>query len=73
MKFETQDGQEFEAPCFANLWRYISSKIKKGGVYMIIFNRRQDEPNNLIVGKPGWAFSAHSAGQCVINVDEIQL
>lgn len=73
VKFGTDDGQEFEAPAFANIWTHIGSKMRKGSVYIATFNRKLDEPENLVVGRPGFAQSQHSALQAMINVDEIDL
>lgn len=73
IKFGTDDGFEFEAPAFANLWTHVGPKCRKGTVYIGTFNRKLDEPENLVLGRAGFAQSAHSAGQALINVDEIEL
>jgi DNA polymerase III alpha subunit len=73
MKFGTDDGHEFEAPAFANLWTHVGPKCRKGSVYIGTFNRKLDEPENMVLGRPGFAQSAHSAAQSLINVDEIEL
>lgn len=71
LKFGTEDGSEFEAPAFAQMWQYISNRVHKGTVYIGIFNRKIDEPENLVLGRPGFGQSQHSATQSLINVDEI--
>ena len=73
IKFGTEEGTEFEAPAFANIWTHVGPKVKKGSVYIGIFNRKLDEPENLLLGRPGWNQSAHSASQSLINIDEIEL
>jgi hypothetical protein len=73
IKFGTDTGEEFEAPAFANIWQWVGPKIRRGSVFIGTFNRKLDEPENLVLGRPGFAQSAHSAGQALINVDEIEL
>jgi len=72
IKFADIDGTEFDAPCFATIWRYISKSTIKGNVYLTTFNRKLDEPRNVLVGKPGWAQSERSAKSAMINVDEVE-
>lgn len=72
VKFETIEGEEFEAPCFSSLWRWLGPKVRKGGVYVATFNRRLEEPEDLIVGRPGFAHTQHSALGSFIDVDEIK-
>ena len=73
LKFGTSTGEEFDAPCFSSIWKWIAPKMKKGSVYVATFNRKFDDPQNLVVGKPGFAHSQHSAVGYMINVDEIEL
>jgi DNA polymerase-3 subunit alpha len=73
VKFQAETGEEFEAPAFANVWRYIGPKMRKGSVYLATFNRKPDDPERLIIGKPGFAHSQHSITQSFINLDEIEL
>ena len=73
IKFGTEDGMEFEAPAFSTIWKHVSGTLRKGSVYIGTFNRKLDEPENLVLGRPGFAQSAHSAGQALINVDEIEI
>ena len=73
VKFGTDDGSEFEAPAFANLWTHIGPRCRKGSVYIGIFNRKLDEPENLVLGRPGFNQSAHSAQQALISIDEVEL
>jgi DNA polymerase III subunit alpha len=72
LKFATQDNEEFEVPCFANIWNMISDKIKKSSVYVITFSKKEGE-DGLIFGKPGWRHSASDIASYVINIDEIEL
>jgi DNA polymerase III alpha subunit len=73
VKFADMDGLEFECPAFANIWAHIGPKCRRGSVYIGIFNRTVEEPENLIIGRPGWNQSAHSASQSLISVDDIEL
>lgn len=73
VKFQAETGEEFEAPAFANVWKHIAPRIKKGSVYLATFNRKPDDPERLVIGKPGFAHSAHSIAQSMINLDEIEL
>jgi len=71
VKFGTQTGEEFDSPCFSSIWKWISPRVKKGSVYVTTFNRKLDDPQNLVLGKPGFAHSMHSAQGYLINVDDI--
>ena len=73
IKFGTLTGEEFESPAFANIWRYIKTKVKKGSVYVGTFNRREDEPENLLIGKPGFAHSMQSTLNYMIDVDDLEM
>lgn len=72
IKFCDRHGAEFEAPAFATIWRYLAPKTVKGNVYFLTVNRREDEPMNLIVGKPGWSHSESAAKSYLVNVDELR-
>lgn len=73
IKFAVESGEEFEAPAFSTTWKWIATKCRKGAVYVVTFNRKKDDPQAFIVGKPGWAHSEHSCAQDFINIDEIEL
>jgi DNA polymerase III alpha subunit len=73
MKFAVQSGEEFEAPAFSSVWKYVSKLAKKSSVYIATFNRKMDDPAALILGRPGWAQSEKSATQAMINVDSVEL
>jgi DNA polymerase-3 subunit alpha len=74
IKFATEDGETFDVPAFANMWKWISPVIRKGSVYIATFNRDiDDDPERLKLGRPGWAQSQHSTMQAFINVDDISL
>jgi DNA polymerase-3 subunit alpha len=73
VKFQAETGEEFEAPAFANVWKWIVPKMRKGSVYLATFNRKPEDPERLVIGKPGFAQSQHSASQSMINLDEIEL
>jgi DNA polymerase-3 subunit alpha len=72
VKFGDRYGTEFDSVCFATIWRYLINKTKKGNVYLCHFNRKLDEPRNLVMGKPGWAQSAYSAQEALTNLDELE-
>lgn len=73
VKFGAATGEEFESPVFAGIWEHVAARIRKGNVYLAIFNRKLDEPENLVLGYPGWRQSSHSANQALISVDEIEV
>lgn len=73
VKFAVPDGTEFEAPCFSSIWRNISHKVRKGSVYVATFNRKEEDPEALILGKPGFKHSSWACQEYLINVDEIDL
>lgn len=73
VKFATLDGNEWDSPCFGNVWKHVRPKLQKGNVCLVIFNKKEDEPENLVVGMPGWAQSAKSALKAVTNVDDLLL
>lgn len=69
LKFETVEGKEFEAPAFSTIWKHIAHKMVPGMVYIGTFNRKADDPTGLIVGKPGFAQSIHSALGSMVSLD----
>jgi DNA polymerase III alpha subunit len=73
LKFGVETGEEFESPAFANIWKWIGPKVRKGSVYIATFHRKTEEPERLVIGKPGFAHSQHSCTQYLINVDDIEL
>ena len=74
LTFETMEGKEFDAPCFATIWTHIKKSTVKGGVYMGTFNRKFGEDKaNLVVGRPGFGHSQKSASGYMLSVDDIQL
>jgi len=73
IKFATDTGEEFECPAFATTWKHIKQNVHKGAVYIATFNKKLDDPESFVLGRPGWAQSAHSSQQSMINVDSIEL
>jgi DNA polymerase-3 subunit alpha len=73
LKFGVESGEEFDCPCFATIWKHIGNRVKKGSVYVATFNRKEEDPFALMFGKPGFAHSARSANDYLIDVDEISL
>lgn len=74
MKFTTAQDEEFEAPAFSGIWKWLQPVVKKGTVYLATFNRKHDDDaSKLVLGKPGFAHSQNSSIGYMVNVDEIQL
>ena len=73
IKFATESGLEFEAPAFANVWKHIGPRCRRGSVYVVTVSRKEDDMESVSVGKPGWAQSKHSAEEAFIDVDSIEL
>jgi DNA polymerase III alpha subunit len=74
LTFETMEGKEFDCPAFSSIWRNISKLVKKGNIYMGTFNRKfGEDPNSLLLGKPGFAHSVTSSQSFMIKVDELPL
>lgn len=71
LKFGVQTGEEFDSPCFSTIWKHVGPKMRKGSVYIGTFNRREDDPLALVVGKPGFSHSTYSALEYMIDVDGI--
>lgn len=72
LKFGTRDGREFEAPAFSGIWRLVSQVLSKGDLYITTFNRKDDDPQRLIIGQSGWA---HTRNQCLryfIKIDDLE-
>lgn len=73
LKLADRNGQEIEVPCFGNIWQHVSSKVLKGGVYVFVLHRKEDDPTGFIVGKPGWKHSADNARSYVIPLDLLEI
>ncbi len=73
MKFATEEGVEFDSVCFATLWKHIKPRARRGSVYVVTFNRREEDPESLIVGRPGFAHTQHSAADSFIDVDQVTM
>ena len=73
LKLAVESGEEFDTVCFNTIWQHISSSVKKGCVYVATFNRRPEDPTNLILGKPGFAHSVSSSHGFMINIDNIEM
>jgi DNA polymerase III alpha subunit len=70
LTFESPDGTEFDCPCFSTVWKHVKPLLRRGKVYLGTFNRKLEDPTNLMVGKPGFGHSAKSAAGYMIDVDE---
>ena len=74
IKFAVETGEEFEAPCFSNIWKFVSSSVRRGNVYVVTFNRKiEDDPHSLIVGKKGWKHGMNEAVGYFIDIDAISM
>jgi hypothetical protein len=73
MKFGTQDGTEFEAPCFAGLWQHLANRVKVGSVYLACFCRDVEKnPLGLKVGRSDrYRFSAQQAETAFMDIDSV--
>jgi DNA polymerase-3 subunit alpha len=73
LRLTDRDGNEREAAAFANIWEHVRTGVRAGDVYVMIVNRRDDDPGSFLVGRPGWAQSAKSAVQAFIPIDGIKV
>jgi DNA polymerase III alpha subunit len=73
VKFAARTGEEWDSPCFGNIWKHVSRKVRKGNVLLVIFNHTEEDPENLVVGFPGWGQSEKSAYEAVTDVDSLLL
>ena len=73
LRLTDRDGNEYEAPAFANIWEHVRAGVRAGDVYVMIVHRRDDDPGSFMVGRPGWAQSAKSAAQAFIPIDNINV
>lgn len=73
LKLTDRHGHEIETPCFGNIWQHVSTSIVKGGVYLFVVHRKEDEPSNFVVGKPGWKHGRDDARSYVMPLDELPL
>lgn len=71
LRLTDRDGNEYEAPAFANIWEHVRTGVRAGDVYVMIVHRRDDDPNSFVVGKPGWAQTPKSAAQAFIPIDKL--
>ncbi len=73
LKLTDRDGQEFEAPCFANIWEHVRTSVRMGDVYVMIVHRRENEPTSFVVGRPGWKQTPRSAASAFIAIDFLEI
>ncbi len=73
LRLTDRDGNEFEAPAFANIWEHVRSGVRVGDVYVMIVHRRDDDPGSFMIGRPGWAQSAKSAASTFLPIDGIRI
>ena len=73
LRLTDRDGNEYEAPAFANVWEHVQSAVRMGDVYVMIIHRREDDPSSFVVGRPGWAQSPKSAAQAFIPIDRLTI
>ncbi len=70
LKFLDANGQEFEAPCFGNIWGHVRRHVRKGEAYIVIVSKKPEEPERIVVGRPGWAQSEKAALSTFIRLDD---
>ena len=73
VKFAAETGEEWESPAFSTTWKHIGPRTMKGSVYITTFNRKLSDPESLVIGRPGFAQSAHSCAGAMINIDELEI
>lgn len=73
LRLTDRDGNEYEAPAFANVWEFVRAGVRAGDVYIMIVHRRDDDPTSFVVGQPGWAQSAKSAASAFIPIDQLKV
>lgn len=73
LRLTDRDGMEFEAPAFAVIWEHVRTAVRQGDVYITVLNRKPDDPNGFVVGKPGWAHTARSAASYFIPIDKLEI
>ena len=73
LRLADRDGNEFEAPAFANIWEHVRAGVRAGDVYIIIVHRDQKDPTSFKVGRPGFAQSPKSAVSTFIPIDMLQM
>ncbi len=73
LKLADRDGQEVEAPAFANIWETVRGSVRAGDVYIILLHRREDDPLSLVVGKPGWGHTPAQASSYFIPIDSVTI
>lgn len=73
IKCAVETGEEFDTVCFSSIWRWVAPHVKKGCVYVATFNRKPEDPQNLVLGRPGFQHSQSSAMSYMVNVDELEV
>ena len=83
IKFATPDGAEFDSPAFGGIWKFISPSsteirdqdspptCRPGGVYIVTFNRDEEDPENLKVGFAGWRQTKKSVKKAFVDIDNL--
>lgn len=83
IKFATESGTEFDAPAFSSVWKYISPNsteprdsespafCRRGSVYLVTFNRDDEDSDSLKVGFPGWRQTKKSVKKAWVDVDNL--
>lgn len=73
LKLVDRDGQEHEAPAWGTIWEHVRTGVRAGDVYIVVLHRKEDDPGNFVVGKPGWAHTARSAAGYFIPIDKLEV
>jgi DNA polymerase-3 subunit alpha len=73
LRLADRDGNEYEAPCFGNIWPHVREGVRMGDVYIMVLHRKEDDPGSFVVGQPGWAHTAKSSASYFIPIDKLQV
>ncbi len=73
LKFGMKDGREFEAPAFSGIWKFASKILSKGDLYIVTFNKKEEDPQRMIIGKPGWFHSREDCIKYFIRIDDLEI
>lgn len=73
LKLADRSGGEIDAPCFSNVWQHVKADVRVGEVFVVLLHRRDDDPNSLVVGAPGWKHSRERALGFMIALDRLEI
>jgi DNA polymerase-3 subunit alpha len=71
LKLVDPTGHEVEVPCFANVWQHVSTRLKRGQVYLVTVTRKDDDPSSFVVGDGKFVSSASSSMEYFWRLDDV--